>query len=188
MRRRRKTRKSIHRKGYTVANVGRNWPASTLVARFENEKRIKCLSTANNVASYSLLEVQTRPDLAGVRVWHAGDAAGTGGSVTPQVPRNWAIITPLYKRARPISTKIVIEAQVPKTDALQANWIGYFWISSILDAANPVAALTGNVGSAAPFQADETMATSLRHLLDMSRRVVKIRLRSTVSGGAGVIS
>lgn len=169
-------KRAISTKGKTQMVVGRNFPPTKMRFQAENVFNTQWGSRSNNAASYNYFTIGTDPDGSGIAYFFSGDATGTRTPETAKNPRNWDKITDFYDRARIMYTEIIVQIEVASTAALAVDWNIYYWVSSGLDSGNPISSLTGNMGVAAPWQTDETTATSARTILDSSRRVIRRRM------------
>ncbi len=169
-----------------VMALGRNFPPTVLRWTAENSFSLKWTTRSLAGVAYNLIGITAQNNGSGILNYASGD--GTTDTPTAKSPRNWALLSPLYQRAKLISSKIKITITVPTTDASSQNWNVYYWISSILDKDNPIADLSDakTVGTA-PWEVDETKEKSARTILDSSRRVIRRQIKS-VGSGSGATS
>ncbi len=186
---RRKGRKSFRRKrkprkgqmmltNRETMTLGRNFPPTVLRWTAENIFNRRWTTRSLSGVAYNLMSVGNDPDGSGIIEYASAD--GTIDVPTAKQPRNWALLAPLYLRARCLGCSVSVTITFPSIEALNISWNVYWWISSELDQDNPVKQLVGTktVGTA-PYEVDETKEKSLRTILDSSRRVLRARVRSS---------
>lgn len=177
----------LRRIARTRGFIGRNWPPTNLTAEFENfmERDVQNTGSGqiNDVAEGILFQFRMTPDMSAWFKWNNGDAAGTRTTLaTATKPRNWDRIISMYTRGRHLSSSILVKLHiVPGVAALsELDWYVCCWISSPLDANNPLNVDEGNLGNAAPWTANN----EFRALLLKSRRVMTKIIRANRGGGS----